>query len=256
MAAGRPKRVDRRRLYTSAETLYWEFRTFIDGNVRWESDPEQYEQLIRQVGRGPIPVDDNNRRSFRLTVEDEIRSGRLAEQLRQQRLRELELDYRVRTRAWMKENLRGLADKDINIPGQPEVLKALFHAGTAAEVRKICADAYIQRRIEVQPGVFGSVRTPKWPINEMSPLPSHLERYAEQFIEAKRGPRYPRSRRPSTLLKQLWFLSRTLAGAAYGESPRTSINLVGSKRPEQIFEESSAATPKRKKRRMARAHVH
>ena len=256
MAAGRPKRVDRQRLYTSAETLYWEFRTFIDGNVRWESDPEQYEQLVRQVGRRPIPVDDNNRRSFRLTVEDEIRSGRLPEELREQRLRELDLDYRVRTRAWMKKNIEHLVDKEINVPGQPEVLKALLHAGTAAEVRKICEDAYVYQRVEIQPGVFGSVRTPKWPINEMSRLPSQLERYAEQFIEAKRGPRYPRSSRPSTLPKQLWFLSRTLAGAVYGESPRTSINLVGSKRPEEIFEESSAAKPKRKKRKMATAHGH
>jgi hypothetical protein len=156
----------------------------------------------------------------------------------------------------MKENLRGLVDKEINVPGQPKVLKALLHAGTAAEVRKICEDAYVYQRIEIQPGVFGDIRAPKWPINEVSPLPSRLERYAEQFIEAKRGPKYPRSRRPSTLLKQLWFLSRVLAGAVYGESSRTSINLVGSKRPEEIFEESSAAKPKRKKRRMARTHGH
>jgi hypothetical protein len=147
-------------------------------------------------------------------------------------------------------------DKEINVPGQPKVLKALLHAGTAAEVRKLCEDAYVYQRIEIQPGVFGNVRTPKWPVNDVSALPSRLERYAEQFVEAKRGPRYPRSRRPSTLLKQLWFLSRVLAGAMYGESSRTSINLVGSKRPEEIFEESGAAKPKRKKRKMARTHGH
>ena len=255
MTAGRPKRIDRRRLFTIAESLYWEFRTFIDGNVRWETDAEQYEELIRQVTRGPIPVDDNNRRSFRLTVEDEIRSGRLPEELREQRLRELDLDYRVRTRAWMKRNI--IADKEIDIPGQPEVLGTLLHARTAAEVRKLCEDAYVYQRTEIQPGVFANRRIPKWPINEVSsPLPYYLGRYAEQFIEAKRGPKYPRSKRPSTLLKQLWFLSRALAGAAYGESPRTSINLVGSKRPEEIFEESSAAKPKRKKRKMTRTHGH
>lgn len=255
VTAGRPRRVDRRRLYTDAEALYWEFRTFIEGNVRWEFDSEQYEQMMRQLGREAIPVDENNRRSFRLTVEDEIRSGRLPEERRKQRLRDLELEYRVRTRAWMRENIRGVVDKEINVPGQPKVLKTLLHAGTAAEVRKICEDAYVYQRIEIQPGVFGNIRAPKWPINEVSPLPSRLERYAEQFIEAKRGPKYPRSTRPSTLLKQLWFLSRVLAGAMYGESSRTSINLVGSKRPEEIFEEYSAATPKRKKRKSVRTHV-
>jgi len=188
-------------------------------------------------------------------VEDEIRSGRLPEELREQRLRELDLDYRVRTRAWMKRNI--IADKEIDIPGQPEVLGTLLHARTAAEVRKLCEDAYVYQRTEIQPGVFANRRIPKWPINEVSsPLPYYLGRYAEQFIEAKRGPKYPRSKRPSTLLKQLWFLSRALAGAAYGESPRTSINLVGSKRPEEIFEESSAAKPKRKKRKMTRTHGH
>ena len=156
----------------------------------------------------------------------------------------------------MKENVRHLADKEIEIPGRPDVLKALLNASTARQVRNICHDAYVQKVVEIQPGVFENIKTPNWPINAISPLPSCLEHYAEQFVRAKRDPKYPRSNRPSTLLKQLWFLSRALAGAVFRESPRTSINLVGSMRPEELFEESGAAKPKRKRKKVARDHGH
>jgi hypothetical protein len=68
-----------------------------------------------------------------------------------------------------------------------------------------------------------------------------------------KDPRFPRcdvKLRPTNRLKQFWFLSRALAGAAFGYRTRTSINLVGSLRPEQTFEESHAAKPVRRQRKL------
>lgn len=76
-----------------------------------------------------------------------------------------------------------------------------------------------------------------------------MSQFAEEFVEAKRDPRYPRSNRPSNQLKQLWFLSRALAGAVYGVKTRTAINLVGSMRPERVFHESRDGKPARKRGR-------
>ena len=61
----------------------------------------------------------------------------------------------------------------------------------------------------------------KWPISVTSPLPMYLSQYADEFIAAKKDPRFPRSGRPTSQLKQFWFLSRVLAGALYGIKPRT-----------------------------------
>jgi len=83
--------------------------------------------------------------------------------------------------------------------------------------------------------------------------PPHLPvQYAEQYVAALNDPRFPTcdtSKRSSTRLKQLWFLSRALAGAVFGVKPRTAINLVGSMRPEQVFQEARAGKPARKTRR-------
>ena len=90
---------------------------------------------------------------------------------------------------------------------------------------------------------------PNWPIAAGSVLPMYLSQHAAEFIAAKHDKRFPLSDRPTSQLKQLWFLSRALAAALYGVKLRTAINLVGSKRPEEVFEESRAAKPLRKRAR-------
>jgi hypothetical protein len=137
--------------------------------------------------------------------------------------------------------------KRLPVPAQPDVLRALMGAKTPAQVRDICKGAFVRRKVEVvdpitsKPAGYRDVEIRNWPIASGSMFPRHLSQYAEQFIVAKQDSRFPHSSRPTNLLKQLWFLSRALAGAVFGIQTRTAINLVGSKRPEQIFEESRAA---------------
>lgn len=87
-------------------------------------------------------------------------------------------------------------------------------------------------------------------IRQVSVLPLYLSEHAVEFVAALNDPRYPlASVRPTTRLKQLWFLSRALAGAIFGVKTRTAINLVGSRRPEQTFEDARAAEPTRRKKK-------
>jgi len=96
------------------------------------------------------------------------------------------------------------------------------------------------------------IEVPAWPIAVGSSLPTYMAQYAEQYVAALSDPRFPRAstfQRPSTRLKQFWFLSRALAGALYGVSTRTAINLVGSLRPEETAERSRFGKPERKRMR-------
>jgi hypothetical protein len=104
-------------------------------------------------------------------------------------------------------------------------------------------------KVEREQGRVEILDLPAWPISMGSVLPMYLTKHAVEFIAAKKDRRFPRSGRPSSRLKQLWFLSRALAGAIFGMKTRTAINIVGSKRPEQVFEESRAAKPLRRKRK-------
>jgi hypothetical protein len=128
--------------------------------------------------------------------------------------------------------------KLIRVPGEWDVLKTLLNpATTPKQIRELCKEF------------------PAWPNyadHTNSTVPLYLSKYAEQWVDALHDPRFPRcdaSSRPSNRLKQLWFVSRALAGALYGVTTRTAVNLVGSMRPEQIFEESGNAKPVRRKRR-------
>jgi hypothetical protein len=120
------------------------------------------------------------------------------------------------------------ATKQLRVRGTPDVLEELLNAKTPESVLKICKNSH------------------NWLRSRLGILPYHLKEHAGEFIAAKKHPRFPLSRRPSTRLKQVWFLSRALAGAIFGVEVRTAINLVGSKRPEQIFEESRAAKSARR----------
>ena len=121
---------------------------------------------------------------------------------------------------------------------------------TAVEIRELCKEATMTRAAQVQPGIYKELEVPAWPIPLGSTLPTYLSEYAEQYISALNDPRFPScdvADRPSTRLKQFWFLSRALAGALYGVKTRTAINLVGSLRPEEVFNESHDAKPARKR---------
>jgi hypothetical protein len=138
------------------------------------------------------------------------------------------------TRGWAERIAVEESTKTVRIPGEPDVFQELVNAETPEAVGKICKDA------------------PNWPISSLGILPFHLEQHAEEFIAAKNDPRFPKSNRPTSRLKQFWFLSRALAGAMFGVKTRTAINLVGSKTPDLIFDESRFGKPARKHKKVKR----
>jgi len=179
-------------------------------------------------------------------VESEVRAGRLRAIDSAARLREAEQSQLAVEREFSLMEASRMATKQLKIPGEPDVLGALLRARTPRQVRKICRDAYVSVESHDAKGNIKSREMLNWPISLGSVLPMYLSQHAAQFIAAKQDPRFPRSDRSTSQYKQLWFLSRALAGAVFGVQTRTAVNLVGSKRPEQVFEESRASKPLRK----------
>ena len=224
-----PKPLDPGTLYAFAHQLYWDFRRLAEGSHRWKFDEQEYKRLLNE-SEG-IQLSEEQRASIAQCVAEEIQAGRLKETEKEERIRTLEQSTLEMTYEWRQVQAAREARKQLKVPGEPDVLELLLRAEDAEQVRKICEDA------------------PNWPISLGSVLPSYLSQHASAFVAATKDSRFPRSGRPSSQLKQLWFLSRALAGAIFEVKTRTAINLVGSNRPEQIFEGSRAGKSARKKRR-------
>lgn len=247
MPAGRPSRVEPGTLYTFAHQFYWDFRRIAEDGVRWELDKEMHTQILSEV-EALNELDVGQKLALVRAVNTEIVQGRLAPGEKIARLRELGGENLRVTREYFRGLAGELAQKQVTVPGRPEIIKSLFDATTPQEVRRICDGAFVRKPYEVQPGVIKEVTIPDWPISN-SVFPMYLSQYAAEFIAAKSDKRFPVSGRPTSQLKQFWFLSRALAGALFGESVRTSINLVGSIRPEESFQESRNAKLSRKRKK-------
>jgi len=258
MSAGRPKQVDPGSLYAMAHLLYWDLRRLAEGTFRWKFDRKKFQSLTDNLDSLQV-VDDQDRARYREEVEQEIREGRLEISQREQRLKDIEQAETFVRREVMHRDAAELAQTQIKVPPEPDVISVLLNpSSTAQQIRDICKEAVMTRTVTVGGEVRKLKEYPAWPLPVGSPLPVYLSQYAEQHIEALRHPRFPScdvSFRPTNRLKQLWFVSRALAGAVYGVKTRTAINLVGSLRPEKVFEESRAAKAARKhKRKIARRH--
>ncbi len=252
MSAGRPRQVDPGALYALAHQFYWDFRGLDEGSFRSLYDKKRYKELAAQAEN--VQLSDEQRLRARQVAEEEIQGGRLKESRREERVREIEeLQLSMTRDLFRRTDAVEGSRKQLRIPGEPDTVKVLLDPNTTPEqVRELCKDAFMTRRLEVQPGVYKEVEVFAWPISVASSLPTYLSQYAEQFVAALRDPRFPCcdvATRPSTRLKQLWFLARALAGALFGVKTRTAINLVGSMRPEEIFHESRNGKPARRRRR-------
>ena len=230
-----PKPVSPEDLYFFAQEFYRDFRRLAEGSSRWILDQQKFDKSIEELKKNRSQLSDEDRTRLQRVAEKKVRTGVLKEAQKQEWLRNMEIDPLQHWSAAVE------AKKQLRIPGEPRVLKALLRARTPERVRKICKDAFVTIKVEVEQGIYRKVEFQNWPIADGSVFPRYLSQYAEQFIAAKNDRRFPRSNRPSNELKQRWFLSRALAGALFGVKTRTAVNLVGSKRPEQIFEESRAA---------------
>jgi hypothetical protein len=247
MAAGRPTKVDPGTLYSFAHQFYWDLRRIGEGSYRWRRNEKKYQRLLAEIGN--VQITDAQKSHLQGYVDEEIQSGRMKEAEKRRCLRRLEQDQLDSTREWLRGEAAHEALEQLKIPGEPDVLEALLRAQSPQVVRTICEDASMPVEVKSDQGHVRTLDLPTWPISMGSVLPMYLTRHAAEFIATKLDRRFPRSGRPSSRLKQLWFLSRALAGAIFGMKARTAINIVGSKRPEQMFEESRAAKPLRRKRK-------
>lgn len=249
MPAGRPNKAEAGTLYSFAHQFYWDFRRIAEGRLGSELDKELYTQLLDEANSVKT-LDNGQVEALVRAVRLEVDQGRLSPENKTARLREVGIENLRITQEYFRDMAARMAQKEVKVvPGKPEVIRGLLDATSAEEVRRICADAFIRKSYEVQPGILKEISAPNWPISVGSVLPMYLSQYAAQFIAAKNDKRFPVSDRPTSQLKQLWFLSRALAGALFGESVRTAINLVGSIRPEQAFEKSRNARSSRKRRK-------
>jgi hypothetical protein len=245
--AGRPKMTDAGTIYALAHQFYWDFRRIVEGHFRWEYDAEEHGQLVGKIESQKVQLEYHQEVALAKAVVREIRDGRLQENQMQSRLREMKTGNLEVHRDWLHREAAEMCRKQVKVPGKPEVIEALLRAETPEAVRAVCADAFVLRSVEIAPGVTKELTVPNWPISVGSVLPEYLAGYALQFIAAKSDSRFPKSTsRPSSRLKQLWFLSRALAGALYSVSVRTSINLVGAMKPDEIFEGSRSAKSSRR----------
>jgi hypothetical protein len=96
------------------------------------------------------------------------------------------------------------------IPAEPETLNKLLNVRTRKEVLFACE----QSQWWLHPLKGGGPGSP------YPPLPA----LAQVFLSAKKHPRYPRSHRPSSLEKRLWFLAVALAAKTWKVSVGTAIN--------------------------------
>lgn len=245
MTAGRPQKAHPGNLYFFAHVFYWDFRRLAEGSVRWRHDPKQYAELIRDVDNMQF-IEDRDRVRHEQVVDEQIRAGVIQPSERDARIRDIGEGENTVRRDSFQRTATEYARKEIKIPGEKDVIKVLLDPKTTPDqLRELCKEStmkvnYMGREIEVS----------AWPIPQGSTLPTYMAQYAEQYIAALNDPRFPRAdilERPSNRLKQFWFLSRALAGALYGVSTRTAINLVGSLRPEESAEQSRFGKPERRR---------
>jgi hypothetical protein len=247
MPAGRPQKADPGALYAFAHQFYWDLKRISEGYVRWKVDEEEYKQSVEAIDHHKIQLSEEQNLAIARVIGREVREGRIPQAEMQTRVQSAAAGNIEANRMSLYEEAQEIARKPVEVSGRPEVIEALLKAQTPKQVRTICADAFAPRTIQTKVGPR-QIRAPNWPISAGSMLPSYLSQYASEVVAATHDRRFPRSTsRPSSRLKQLWFLSRALAGALYGITTRTAINLVGSKNPEEIFEESRAGKPARRR---------
>jgi hypothetical protein len=252
MPAGRPQIVDPGSLYAFAHLFYSDFRSLVEGSWRWRPDEEKYAQLKAEIEKADLELSPDQKRSIEEGLQREVREGGLDVNDIANRRSYLEQYLIEMTRDLQLRDAAEDARKRLKIRGEPDVFEALLKAESPEQVREICEDAFVMRSVEVAPGQFREVRVPNWPIDGGSTLPMYMAQYASEFLAAKADPRFPHSSRSSSRLKQIWFLSRALAGALHGIKTRTAINLVGSRRPEQVFYGSRLTKPTRRHKKARR----
>ena len=251
MTAGRPRKTETGRLYALAHHFYWELKTIDEGLFRSRVGREKRELLIRESEES-ARLNAQELAELERGVRRQIQAGWLPENQREDRIRELKEDFEFERRFVGRNAAMELSSKPIKIPPEPEVIDDLLNAKASDQIKKICRDAFTTSKVKDETGETIEVAIPNWTISGSSLLPRSLSQFASEFIEAKSDPRFPTSGRPTSRLKQLWFLSRALAGAVHGLRTRTAINLIGSVRPDETIQLSELTKRTRRSKKAAK----
>ena len=128
-AVGRPRRVDPGTLYAFAHQFYWDFRRIAEGTRRWRLDRERYEQFTKGLEDMQF-TDNEDRLRHQQIVDDEIRTGRLQPSQREERLSDIEDSENWARRESYRQEAADEALKEIKVPGEPDVIRALLDPDT------------------------------------------------------------------------------------------------------------------------------
>lgn len=260
MTAGRPRQADPGELYGLATHFYWELRnidqrkrkTALEGLSRAWVDRKNRARLLWEA-RKAAKLSAEAEAELRNGVERQIHKGFLAEEQRETFIRGLIKDIESQRRFGLVNAAKEQSQKRIPISGEPEIIDDLLSATTPYRIREICADAFQKPEAIQSPIGPLFVTRPNWPISSASKLPGSLAQYASQFIAARKHPRFPKSDRPTSRKRKLWFLSRALAGAVCGIQTRTAMNLISSVRPDEAGTLSKVSKRTRQSRNASRA---
>jgi hypothetical protein len=245
MAKRGPKPVAPDDLYQTACGFYAEFRELAGLLPHWSFDRDSNEAL-KKLTRELINYD---RTKFEQR-EEMIRSGRLTPAAREQKLQQLKKDIEYAKRERTLNFAYDASGKTTKGGANPDVVQALLAATIPQRIREICETQLGSEMVKV----FNprTTKTQGQPIAVRSHFYETLWHQAGRFIAAKNHTKFPNGRpRKSTLLEQLWFLSRAIAAAAHNRAINTVLNL-GLKRPDHELAESQAANSKIRKRTAGR----
>jgi hypothetical protein len=224
--------VDPAALYGLAHHLYWEMKSVDEGLFRSRVDEMKYQQLVLEVEKS-ARVSAEELIEIEADIDRQIRRGFLPEAMRDESIRrqvaELEHHRSFSGKNWARTQ----CETWVRVPPDHELIDELLNARHPEKIKELCKDVFTIEKHKFETGEEFEIIRPNWTISDTSRLPGCLTQFASEFIEALKDDRFPKSGRPSSRKKQLWFLSRTLAGAVYGIATRTAINLLGSVRPDE-----------------------
>ena len=216
-------------LRTFAILYYQDFLALAEGRDLKTVDFGKLGPLLKQARHLRLADDDEDR--LKEMTRREIQAGRLLQTARVELINDRKVILLFELESTVRQRMVESVQVATRLPGLPTILRQLENATNPDVIRAICLTAFRTVRTEVRKGELRDVRIPVWPIEVGSEFPIYLSKHADQIISVKSEPRFPKSVRPSSKKKRLWFYACALAGAVLSRSTRTVINKLGAKPP-------------------------
>jgi hypothetical protein len=226
-----PTGVDKRTLRLFANLYYQDFLALAEGRIHKGLNYEQLHDDFDRLKGLRLSTDDLEKACGK--ADREIQEGRVGADKREMIANDFTYIHYMSVDATLRAQAVENARVDTQLPEMCGVLQRLEGAKTPEDVGAICKEAFRIDRQEVRAGELKEISIAVWPIEPDSQFPIYLSIHAQQFLEAKNKPKFPKSDRPSSRRKRIWFYACALAAAVQGLKTRTAINLLGQNPPEQ-----------------------